>query len=174
MKKKALPDVLGEFVDGNIYVTRERLESVDYDTLGFLLTCHLIIENYLDHFISALRVYGGGSLDLRGARLTFGQKISLISKLPMFEEPYNFPASIKHLNSLRNKFNHKINMKLTEEDLLPFREFLGKWAEGEGVPADTKELLRFYTLMACNFLEGAAYWLHGGRGYPGSEVGGVK
>jgi hypothetical protein len=148
MRKHGLPPLVGGFADGK--VTWQRLDSIDYDTLGYLLSCHLIIEHYLDHFIAT---YANAPFEWEGAKLTFGQKISLISKLPIFKEPYNLPPTIKHLNSLRNKFSHNISTKLTEEDLLPFRQFLAKCTKKEAeIPTDAQDLLSFYTSIVCAYL----------------------
>jgi hypothetical protein len=126
MKKLPLPPLVGGFEDG--HVTWDRLESIDYDTLGYLLSCHLIIEHYMDHFLAA---YPGTPIfGWENAKLSFTQKIALIGALP-FSEPYNLPPVIKHLNVLRNRFGHNINTKLTETDLLPIREFLVKCITGE-------------------------------------------
>ncbi len=150
MKKHGLPPLVGGFADGK--VTWERLESIDYDTLGYLLSCHLIIEHYLDHFIAT---YSKAPFEWDGAKLTFGQKISLISKLPIFKEPYNLPRTIKHLNSLRNKFSHNISVKLNEADLLPFRQFLAKCTkDGAELPQDPQELISLYTTIVCSYFAG--------------------
>ena len=102
MKQHSLPPLVGGFQDGN--VTWDRIESVDYDILGYLLSCHLIIEHYIDNF---LVTYPGAPFSWGSARLTFSQKISLISGLS-FPEPYNLPPVIKHLNNVRNRFGHNI------------------------------------------------------------------
>jgi hypothetical protein len=150
MPKHSLPPLVGGFADGK--VTWQRLEAIDYGTLGYLLSCHLIIEHYLDHFIPT---HTRAPLGWEGARLTFGQKVSLISKLP-FPEPYNLPPTIKHLNSLRNKFSHNISAKLSEEDLLPFRQFLHKCTKGESeIPSDPQELLSLYMSIVCAYFASA-------------------
>jgi hypothetical protein len=150
MPKHPLPPLVGGFASGK--VTWQRLEAIDYGTLGYLLSCHLIIEHYLDHFIPTRT---RGALDWEGARLTFGQKVSLISTLP-FPELYNIPPTIKHLNSLRNKFSHNLSSKLSEEDLLPFRQFLQKCTKGVAeLPSDPHELLSLYTMIVCAYFASA-------------------
>jgi hypothetical protein len=149
MAKHSLPPLVGGFKDGQ--VTWQRLESVDYDSLGYLLSCHLIIEHYLDHFLA---VSPGAPFGWEAARLTFNQKVSLISGLP-FPEPYNLPPVIKHLNALRNRFGHNINTSLSADDLLPIRQFLAKCTEVSGrrdeLPTDPKELLSLFTSIVCAY-----------------------
>ena len=153
MTQHGLPPLVGGFSDGK--VTWQRIESIDYDTLGYLLSCHLIIEHYLDHFLAT---HPGAEFGWEGARLTFGQKMALISGLK-FPEPFNFPPAIKHLNTLRNRFGHNINAKLSEEDLLPLRQFLVKCTEKSGrpddVPSEPKEVLSLFTSLACAYFASA-------------------
>jgi hypothetical protein len=155
MKQHGLPPLVGGFSDGK--VTWQRIESIDYDTLGYLLSCHLIIEHYLDHLLAT---HPGADFGWEGARLTFGQKVALISGLK-FPEPYNFPPAIKHLNTLRNRFGHNINAKLSEEDLLPLRQLLVKCTEKSGtpddVPSEPKEVLSLFTSLACTYFAGAIW-----------------
>ena len=149
MPKHTLPPLVGGFSDGK--VTWQRIESVDYDTLGYLLSCHLIIEHYLDHF---LVTYPNAPFGWEGAKLTFSQKVALISKLP-FPEPYNLPPVIKHLNTLRNRFGHNINTRLSEEDLLPFHQFLRKCTKNakgaEDIPSEPKDVLDLLTMIICSY-----------------------
>jgi hypothetical protein len=139
MEKYWMPPLVGGFANGQ--VTWQRLEEIDYDLLGYLLSCHLIIEHYLEHFIST---YTRAPFEWESAKLTFGQKISLISKIP-FPEPYNLPPTIKYLNSLRNKFSHNIHTTLSEQDLLPLRQFLEKCIKDKtSIPSNPKGVLSMY------------------------------
>lgn len=149
MNQHSLPPLVGGFADGK--VTWQRIEAIDYDTLGYLLSCHLIIEHYLDHFLAT---HPGADFGWEGARLTFAQKIALVSGLK-FPEPYNFPPVIKHLNSIRNRFGHNINAKLSEDDLLPITQFLSKCTASSGrqdsLPTEPKEILGLFTSLACAY-----------------------
>lgn len=139
MEKYWMPPLVGGFANGQ--VTWQRLEEIDYDLLGYLLSCHLIIEHYLEHFIST---YTRAPFEWESAKLTFGQKISLISKIH-FPEPYNLPPTIKYLNSLRNKFSHNIHATLSEQDLLPLRQFLEKCIKDKtSIPSNPKGVLSMY------------------------------
>lgn len=151
MSDKRLPPRFAGY--GNGSVKWERLDSVDYESLGYLLSCHLIIEHYIDSFI---KVHVNRPLGWDSARLTFSQKVSLISGSGIFKEPYDFIPSIKHLNSLRNKFSHNIGFKMHKENLLPMQQQLQKAVKESGeIPNDPHDILELYTSIVCAYLAGS-------------------
>lgn len=87
---RGLPPLVKGF--NGVNVVWERLEDVDFEFLGYLLSCHLIIEHYLDEVIMTL----GTSLNWEPAKLTFSQKLALFPK-DLFPSPYNPIPAIKHL-----------------------------------------------------------------------------
>ena len=111
-----LPPLVGGFKpDGVVW---QPLKDIDFDFLGYLLSCHLAIEHYLTYFLTTMSPL---QLGWEGARLRFSQKIALVETLDCFSPPYNFLSSIKHLNSLRNRFAHKLDTKITKKKILkPF------------------------------------------------------
>ena len=110
MKKHSLPPQVGSIINGN--VTWKRLDDIDFELLGYFLSSHLIIEHYIDELLKIFYA----DLDWESARLTFAQKISLLSNFK-FPDKYNSLAAIKHLNSLRNKVSHRIGFKIDHQDL---------------------------------------------------------
>ena len=56
-------------------VAWKRIEGVDFEFLGYFLSCHLIIEYYLEQYLRTKYP----ELGWEGSRLTFAQKISLLS-----------------------------------------------------------------------------------------------
>ena len=70
-------------------VTWQRIEGLDYGVLGYFLSCHLIIEHYLEQYLKVRYP----SLDWDAARLTFGHKISLLSQLKP-PDKYDFIAAV--------------------------------------------------------------------------------
>lgn len=155
--KPGLPPVVAGFTDDG--VTWQRIEAIDYDMLGYVLSCHLIIEHYMDNALVTLPFC---DLDWEAARLTFGQKVALFSGVK-FVEPYNLPPVIKHLNSLRNRFGHDISARLTPEDMLPFRQFLEKCTKSKEkkkvrLPTKSKDVLHLFTSIACSYLASTISW----------------
>jgi hypothetical protein len=150
MVKRGLPPLIAGY-EGP-HVKWVALPEVDVDFLGYLLACHLIIENYIDHF---LQRWPYGNLAWEGARLQFSQKVALISRFTIFATPYDFVPSIKHLNSLRNKFVHRLDTVLTAADFEPQRAVLRKVAkEGTVVPDDPMTILEHYTGVVCAWFAG--------------------
>ncbi|MFU6376380.1 hypothetical protein ACM792_14455 [Metapseudomonas otitidis] len=144
--KIAMPPLIDRIEGG---VTHwKRYEDVDFEIVGVFLSCHLVIEHYVEEFI---RAYSPASFGWDGAGLTFGQKISLIAGLKNFQEPYTIPSVLKHFNSLRNKLSHDVRFVLTGEVLLPEVQFLKKVtaADIDLNFSDTKLVLQEFTSMVC-------------------------
>jgi hypothetical protein len=147
-KPFGLPPLVGGFADGS--VTWQQLQDVDYETLGYFLSCHLIIEHYLDEYLKIAYP----ELDWEAARHTFNQKVSLLSRFKISDK-YDCIPSIRHLNSLRNKLSHNIQFKIKTEDLIPLADYLSKiYSTKAEVPKEPKEILGHYTSMTCVLFAG--------------------
>lgn len=148
MTQSALPPRIAEITDGS--VVWQRLEGIDYEVLGYFLSCHLIIEHYLDEFLKIRHPM----LDWDAARQTFGQKVALLSNFKVSEQ-YDCIPAIKHMNSLRNKLSHNIEFNIKTEDLLPLSQYLAKSTDNKSNPPSTpKEVLELFTTMTCVLFAG--------------------
>lgn len=148
MATSGLPPLVREIADGS--VTWQRLERLDYEVLGYFLSCHLIIEHYVDEYLKIRYP----SLDWNAARQTFGQKLSLLSQFKISDK-YDCIPPIKHLNSLRNKLSHNIEFKIEVDDLQPLITYLNKVYEGKSeVPREPKAILEQFTNMTCVLFAG--------------------
>ena len=107
--------------------------AIDYELMGYLLSCHLIIEHYMDTYLTTHHT----ELEWEGARLTFGQRVALISGWT-FSTPFNPIEAIKHLNNLRNRLGHRVDYRLTADDMLPFIHYLKRVGEASGNPPEHK------------------------------------
>lgn len=154
MKKRKirLPPLLEKFEDGK--AKWKSFSDVDFELVGLFLSCHLIIEHYLEEFLSA---YSPAPFNWEGANLTFGQKVSLVSDLKQFPEPWSIPAALKHFNSIRNKLSHDVAFVLSMDILLPEVQFLGKISERKNLPVldDVRAVLDEFTTMVCIYLASA-------------------
>jgi hypothetical protein len=143
-----LPPLIGEIANGS--VTWQRIEGVDYDLLGYFLSCHLIIEHYIDEYLKI----SYRDLDWGAARQTFGQKVSLLSSFKVSEK-YDCIPAVRHLNSIRNKLTHNLEFKIGAENLLPLTQYLSKVYEGKyEAPNDPKIILSNFTTMTCVLFAG--------------------
>jgi hypothetical protein len=150
MLRSKFPPILHSIKDGE--VTWGVLQAIDYGTLGYLLSCHLIIEHYLSE---ALKRTGLPieQLNWDSARLSFNQKVNL---LPASDEyRTRMIPCLKHLNKLRNNFSHDVGFRLTQADLTPFVAYL-EWAYStvEPLPTDTIPVLELFTLNTCAYFAG--------------------
>ncbi len=115
------------------------------DELGTILKCHLIIEHYLDEFL--ITAYPTVS-NLEKIRLTFNQKLELIcNSHSLLKLTY---TSVKCLNSLRNKFSHRLAYEIKEEDYKEIKDLMTIWygAAGEPIPVGL-QLIEHYTIWIC-------------------------
>jgi len=115
------------------------------DELGLVLKCHLIIEHYIDELFNVayptIKVW-------KKARLNFSQKLELINTPhTIMETAY---TSLKSLNTLRNKFSHKIAYVIKDEDYSEIKEFVSAWykAGGYAIPEGPR-IIENYTLLIC-------------------------
>ena len=93
------------------YSETELEMSYEKELLSKLLTGHLSIENKLDLMLH--RLFKNEKY-IKQANLRFQQKIDLILALELI--PEKLGLYIKRLNSLRNKYAHRIDYELTFDD----------------------------------------------------------
>jgi hypothetical protein len=144
-----LPPVVDGYTEDG--VRWRGLERFDFATLGYFLGCHLIIEHYLDHFLAEF----WPDFQWADAKLTFPQKVALISELKMLGK-YNFTPSLKHMNSLRNRIAHTLQPRLSRADLQPFQAALRPHVEKSAkMPRSARKVLSMYTALVCSWFAGA-------------------
>lgn len=113
----------------------------DHDLIGRVLKCHLIVEHYLDRFLSShLNIE-----ELSDVKLSFYQKAKL---LPSKQSAAAFvkPGILK-LNSIRNQFGHTLRPELTVADLGPINDVL-EIARPQIVPEPIGRIEAFTTVAA--------------------------
>jgi hypothetical protein len=87
------------------------LMSRPHEIVGRLLKCHLVVEHYLDHFLSE----HFGIEDVESAKLGFFNKAMLLPNKAA-SAAFVKPGILK-LNTLRNRAGHNLGSDITFEDL---------------------------------------------------------
>jgi hypothetical protein len=142
-----LPPMLGSATDG----TRvwKHLDALDFELMGYFLSCHLMVEHYMNVFLQAhFPELDWGSKD---AKMTFAQRAALLTKWGANAAYPRDPVPIiKHLNTLRNRFGHRLDYTPSENDTLPFLHYLESIEPGKALTGmSTKELLHLATWGCC-------------------------
>lgn len=140
--KPGLPPLVGAIHDGN--VTWQGIHGVDFELLGYFLSCHLVIEHYMDEFLKA--TYPVLAWDT--AKPTFGQRVALLTNMGL-PDRFNCIPAIKHMNTIRNKLSHRIDFKIDAEALLPLRHYLQKVSEEQLQVSTPRDVLEHFTTVCC-------------------------
>jgi len=123
----------------------KQLMEKEHDILGQVLKCHLIVENYLEGFLSAHY----GIEEIKSTKLSFFQKAKL---LPDAASPIAFvKPGILELNTIRNRLGHNLDVEIEPHELVKINQVLEIAREGiefEGV----SEIIEAFTTVACTFL----------------------
>lgn len=120
------------------------LFNQDHDVLGRVLKCHLIVEHYLDRFLTNfLRLD-----DISDVKLSFFQKATLLpnaGSAAAFVKP-----GILKLNSIRNRFGHTLAPRLRVEELGAINEALA--TARPNLQGGVIERVEAFTTVAATFL----------------------
>ena len=137
------PEIMAHFNSEN---ERNRaLVAQDHDLLGRVLKCHLVVEHYLNRFLT--EHYDISGID--EVRLSFFQKAKL---LPDSESSAAFvKPGIVELNAIRNKFGHRLNAVIGNRDLTAINAVLRVARRGARFSAAV-ERIEAFTTVACTFL----------------------
>lgn len=147
---------LKHLTDNLYFMEKQRIEfnqkilsllNNEIDELGLVLKCHMIIEHYIDDFL--IVAYPTIS-QWDKIRLTFNQKLELINNSHT-AIGMAYPA-VKCLNSLRNKFSHRLAYKIKKEDYKEIKALMTIWynAAGEPIPIGLQIIERFTVWFCCN------------------------
>lgn len=119
------------------------------DEMGVVLKCHLIIEHYIDAFLT---VAYPTIVSFERIRITFNQKIELINN-NRTTLGHSFKA-VKSLNSLRNKFAHKLGYVIQDLDLLEMENYMSPWNDALGnTTLHGIKLIENFTIWFCMSLD---------------------
>jgi hypothetical protein len=122
-----------------------RLLGVDHEPIGRILRAHLVIENFLDVFLTNFYEIE----DFEDLRLTFAQKAKL---LPSRRSSAAFVRpGIIQLNSVRNRFGHQIHQVIENHNLSALYEAL-RYARPDVKFATPIDAIEAFAAVACAFL----------------------
>jgi len=122
-----------------------RLTDADHNFIGRILKAHLVIENFLNTFLSSH--YGIEEID--DIKLSFIQKAKL---LPTRDSSAAFVRpGILQLNSIRNKFGHRLNHEIMQHEISAIYEALAVARRGVHF-ASPIEAIEAFAPIACAFL----------------------
>jgi hypothetical protein len=116
-----------------------------HDIIGRLLKCHLVVEHYLERFLSEHY----GIEDVQSAKLGFFNKVALLpaqASSAAFVKP-----GILKLNSLRNRVGHNLGADISFDDLGPINGVLNVARPGIDFYAPI-DAIEAFTTVACTWL----------------------
>jgi hypothetical protein len=123
----------------------KKLLAQDHDLIGRVLKCHLIIENYINRHLESI----SPSHNWLDARLRFAQKIELIPQANT-KVTWILPG-IREINTIRNRFGHRITAQVCMNDLTECRSVLEIARNGKPYK-DPMEIIEDFTTVACTWL----------------------
>jgi preprotein translocase subunit Sec63 len=103
-------DALNAEMDRKLSLINEKWNQ-DVDAVGRILRAQLFVEYFLTEYLIALNPNLG---DLKGTRLTFSQKLSLVENHS--NETKELASGIRRLNTIRNQLAHQLEAKVTDQD----------------------------------------------------------
>lgn len=122
-----------------------QLSEADHSAIGRILRAHLVIENFINSFLS--NHYGIEELD--ELKLSFYQKAKLLpsrNSSAAFVRP-----GILQLNAVRNKFGHRLNHEILQHEISAIMEALSVSRKGIQFK-EPIEAIEAFTAVACAFL----------------------
>ena len=123
-----MPNRLHKVLDGVADRDRAFYEALrGEDDLGMVVRAHIHIEHELREFI---RAAAPAPDQFKPSDLDFGGTVRLALILGLDAE---FKTPLLHLGSLRNKFAHRLDMRISEEEAKNFWEALGPAAKRAAV-----------------------------------------
>ncbi len=141
--------------DGN--VRWRRVPTADYKTMGRILCYHLIVEHYLETYLKTVFPH----LRWETTRLTFNHKLELLSgktSSPLVD--FGLLPGLQQLNSIRNRLSHRLDAKISMDDLKPFLGALRRWSKSRRTPTTNPVLtIEHFAILVCATL-GGGVWSH--------------
>jgi hypothetical protein len=129
------------------------ISSIDYETVGRILICHLIIEHYIINFLA---VNTRPDISWTDAKLTFYQKILLLKKMSPFSDN-DLIKGVEIVNNIRNKFSHNLNATIEESKIRELKKIINDMGnEIDKLPLTFEKiaLIELFTSLFCSYMAG--------------------
>lgn len=121
------------------------LASVDHDAIGRVLRAHLVIESFIDTFLAQhYRIE-----NIEELRLSFHQKAKLLPTRGSSAAAVR--PGILQVNSVRNKFGHRLNHMIERHEISALLEVLVYARPGVTFHSEV-EAIEAFAPVACAFL----------------------
>lgn len=136
-------EIEADFEDHN----RRFLELVasDHDAIGRVLRAHLVIESFMDSFLT--KHYGLEGFD--DLKLSFYQKAKLLPSRASSAAAVR--PGILQVNSVRNKYGHRLHHKIERHEISAVLEMLSAARPGIQFASEV-EAIEAFAPLACAFL----------------------
>lgn len=121
------------------------LAEVDHDAIGRVLRAHLVIESFMDTFLA--QHYGIENIE--ELRLSFHQKAKLLPAQGSSAAAVR--PGILQVNSVRNKFGHRLNHQIERHEISAVLEVLASARPGSVFGSEV-EAIEAFAPVACAFL----------------------
>ena len=122
-----------------------QLANADHDVIGRVLKAHLVVESFLNSFLSTHY----GISDLADVKLSFYQKAKLLpdgASSTAFVKP-----GILQLNTVRNKFGHRLDFEIQRNEVSAIYQALSVARSGAEFPSPV-DAIEAFCPVACAFL----------------------
>ena len=121
------------------------LAAADHHAIGRVLRAHLVIESFMGTFLSAhYRIE-----NIEELKLSFFQKAKLLPSNA--SSAATVRPGILQINSVRNKFGHRLNHGIEPHEISAVHEMLSAARKGV-IFADPVEAIEAFAPVACAFL----------------------
>ena len=122
----------------------EKVSGIDFEIIGRILVCHLCIEHYINNL---LILSTPENFEWDKSRMTFSQKLKLISKMK-FLEVTKFYKGIEILNSIRNDLSHNMLAKIDDVKFKQLESILLNYLCNKKTKEEKEEIISHMNLYA--------------------------
>jgi len=110
-------------------ISWKKIDKINYDYIGRILVCHLLIETHINKFIE---LHLHKFLDIESANLSFSQKLNIV-KNTLKTMPVDFFQGITIINKIRNRFSHQLETTIHPSEVGIIVKIIKDSVENSGI-----------------------------------------